>query len=78
MTIYRFYRTIRTIVLLAFVPVVGLFACISLTISEILRELDFQRHYGKDWKSHYEEMFGSLSQAHVKIGIGIVGIIGII
>ncbi len=55
----------------------GLLGCTAIVLDELRKEADFQNRYGDTWRTEYEQTFGSLSQAHTRIAIGTVGIVGI-
>jgi hypothetical protein len=77
MTLYGLYRSFWLIITLALISVGGTWACIHVTRIELAREASFRTQYGDQWQAEYEQNFGSLTQAHFRVGLGFAGVAGI-
>jgi hypothetical protein len=64
------------LIAVAFLAMVGL--CIVSVVNEYSREAGFQHRYGNNWKVEYEQTFGPLSTAHMRMAIAAVGVIAMI
>lgn len=61
---------------IAFLAIVA--GCISSVVHEYSRETSFQHQYGNNWKIEYEQTFGPLSTAHMRMAIAAVGVVAMI
>lgn len=73
------YRSIRLVLALGGVVLVGFIACVVFTIKEISLEYSFHQSFGEDWKAQYEKSWGadSLARAHERVGAASVGIVAL-
>jgi hypothetical protein len=76
MNAYQFIKTIRVLAAVVIFVLASLIIVGSEVYKEITIEAECQRQFGDDWKQHYERHYGpnSLSEAHTKMVIGIVGV----
>ena len=77
MTGYGFFRTLQKFAGLALMISVGLVICIWCICSEVSTEREFKDRYGAVWRTEYESVHGSLSEARTKSVMGGVGLIAI-
>ncbi len=74
----RLFRFVFFLPLMA-VAFLGMVAlCIISIINEYSREAGFQHRYGDNWKVEYEQTFGLLSTAHMRMAIAAVGVVAMI
>jgi hypothetical protein len=78
MTLYGLYRSLWLVIGLVALAVGGIWACVHVTRLELAREASFRAQYGDQWKTEYEQDFGSLTQARFRMGIGFAGVVGIL
>jgi hypothetical protein len=80
MNVWRLLTTLRALLFVLFF-VVGMLVLVTTEIyKELTVEAACRRQFGLEWKEHYERHFGpgSLSEAHEKIAVGVVGVLVIL
>jgi len=77
MTGYGFFRVLQIFAGIGLVIFCGVVACVWFICSEISTENDFRQRYGPEWRTEYERVHGSLTEARAKsvmCGVGLVAI----
>jgi hypothetical protein len=77
MTSYGFLRTLQILAVFAFIVFAGLVTCVWCICSEVSTEREFKARYGAGWRTEYESVNGSLSEARAKsvmCGVGLLAI----
>jgi hypothetical protein len=77
----RFFRYIKKLLGWGLVALTGLAACLVVPYLELVREFAYRDRYGGGWKDEYENHFGSLVNARIRvvaIDLGIIIILSIL
>jgi len=80
MTGYGFFRTLQMFAGLALMISAGLVVCVWCICSEVSTEREFKDRYGAGWRTEYESLHGSLSEARAKSvmsGVGLIAVSGV-
>jgi hypothetical protein len=80
MTSYGFFKALQMCAGLALMICAGLVTCVWCICSEVSTERDFKARYGAAWRTEYESVHGSLSEARAKsvmCGVGLLAISGV-
>lgn len=78
MNAYRFFSILRAGVILGMLLLIGFAAGIAFVCREISREVACRSAWGQNWEAKYQESYGSLSNARVKAGICLVGVVAVV
>src|ERR1041384_8253655 len=78
MTGYWFFRSLTNILGFGVIVLMGLGVLGHFIYSQLATEARFRNSYRPEWRERYEKNYGSLSQAHTKIGVSVVGIFTIV
>ena len=78
MTAYGFFASLRLVLLLGLIVLMGIIAFARSIYSELVREAGYRRRFGEGWQSDYENDFGSLGALRVKMVVAAVGIVVLI
>ncbi|HXD00670.1 MAG TPA: hypothetical protein VN048_15115 [Verrucomicrobiae bacterium] len=71
----RFFRLIRKSLGPGLLVLAGLAACAVAPYLELTREFAYRDLYGGGWKDQYEEHFGSLTDARLRVAVIVLGIV---
>ena len=74
---YLILRSLYAVLCLGMTVSLGLWFFTWFICSQLSTEARFRKSYGADWRLEYEKTHGSLTQAHVKVGVSVVGIVAI-
>jgi hypothetical protein len=75
---YIFFRLLFALLGYLFFLVFWIWFVIHEIYKELSLETNYQHRYGTNWQVEYEKYQGSLHDAHVRIAIGIVGMLALV
>ncbi len=68
---------LRALFVLGVFVIVGVVVPATIIYSQIAKEVRFRQTYGQNWRTEYEQAFGSVTRAHTRVAFGAVGIVAI-
>lgn len=72
---YGFFSSLRMFFILGLFVFAGIFVAGQTIYSELSTEARFRRTYGANWRTEYDQVFGSLAKARAKTYASAVGIV---